>query len=347
MDNNIYYGCPLEDYLMESVYSISKEFAVRDNEKFYHYASADAVRSMLQHKNQTYTMWASHLSFLNDSEEFENGEKLIFEELESFIQNDLCEKQNEDNEIFCQTVEKFLKAARNADKDISIDGEIIFNRNIYILCFCLEENSLNQWKYYGKESGIALEFNLEECEFSGLDCNNENKIIHSELYRVIYDDNVKRLILKEAISKEYQAFLERSEDRERNLLHTLAKLYGLCPLFKHKDFCDEKECRLIFRPLYGRSDNPQDVRKLVKYRKRGGILLPYIEVKMHTDKESMDPVIKNIIIGPGENQELLYRSMRHFALHTGVFDGYIKKGHNNIQEIVNAHIKKSDTPFRG
>jgi len=349
MDNNKYFGYPLENYSSESFYSISKNFEVPDNKNFYHYASVDAVRSMLQHKDQTYTMWASHLSFLNDSEEFENGERLMFRVLKNFIKNDLCGAHHEDNEIFRNIVETFINAAKSADKDISINDEIIFNRNIYILCFCMEKNSLNQWKYYGRESGIALEFNLRECDVSGVDCNDENNTICPQIYKVIYDDKEKRSIVENFISKKYQVFLRGSEDRERNLLRALANMYGICPLFKHKDFRDEKECRMIFRPQYSYSQKPQDVRRLVKYRKRGDILLPYMEIKLHLNSghSIAAPLIKNIYIGPGENQDLLYMSIRHFALHMGVFDGYMKDDHDNIQEIVKRHIIKSNTPFRG
>lgn len=345
MYSNEYFGYPSEEYAMETVDSISRKFNVSRQEKFYHYASIDAVRSMLQHKEQTYTMWASHLSFLNDAEEFENGEKLIFAVLEEYIQNGICSVKKKDNKIFIQVVEKFLDAARKANKDISVDGEILFNRNIYILCFCMEGNSLNQWKYYGKKSGVALEFNLRKCKFSGINCDNYDMPVNIKPYKVIYKDDVKESILKEAIDNAYKSFLEGSEDRERDLLHALAKVYGLCPLFKHKDFSDEKECRLIFRPLYRNNPGNTDVRKLIKYRNRDGILLPYMEIKMHTD--GIDTVIKNIIIGPGENQELLYKSMRHFVIHTRVFDKYMKEDYSNIQEVLDSHIIKSVTPFRG
>lgn len=347
MDNK-YYGYPYEEYINKSLYNISDKFKIPRNEGFYHYAPADAVRSILQHKEQTYTMWASHLSFLNDREEFENGEKLIFEVLNNFISNSLLVEQIENNNLFKQIVGDFLDAAQGADKDICINGEVIFDRNIYILCFCLEKNSLNQWKYYGKESGVALEFDLRKCEYSGVDCNYKDVSVFPKVYRVIYDDRMKRIILHEYVEKIYNAFLGGSEDRQRNLLHSLANMYELCPLFKHKDFHDEKECRLIFRPLYSYSENQNDVRNLVKYRKRAGILLPYMEIKMHAkrDCEYPEPLIKNIIIGPGENQDLLFRSMRHFALYTGVFDDYVKEN-VSIQKIVDEHIIKSETPFRG
>ena len=347
MNSNVYMGYPLEEYVTAAMESMSREFIVPEEERFYHYASVDAVRSMLQHKEQTYTMWASHLSFLNDSEEFENGEKLIFNVLRKYINKSFCTGKEEDNTIFRQIVKKFIKAAQNADKDISVDGEIVFNRNIYILCFCLEENSLNQWKYYGKDSGIALEFNLGECKFRGMDCNNHDNVMNIRPYKVIYKDNVKRDILRKAIEGAYQKFLSGSEDRERDLLHNLANIYEMCPLFKHKDFADEKECRLIFRPLYSYSKQPKDVRTLVKYRNRDGILLPYMEIKMHTDADCANPVIKNIIIGPGENQELLYKSIRHFVIHTGVFDKYMKEDYSNVQDVLDRHIIKSGTPFRG
>lgn len=348
MINNKYFGCGYEEYIQKSQQSKSSQFCIPSNKEYYHYASVDAVKSILQHKNQAYTMWASHLSFLNDWEEFENGEKLIFEELETFINMVLAGSTKEKDLSFVRIVQEFIKAAQRADRDISVNNEIIFNRNIFILCFCQEKNSLSQWKYYGKESGIALEFNLEGCEYGGLDCKYPDKFVSQTPYKVIYDDKEKRKILKDLINEMYQEFSNQNDDEERRLLQALADIYSLCPLFKHEDFKDEKECRLLFRPLY--SDKEKDVRSLVKYRKRNNILLPYMEIRMHRDHESKtrEPMIKNIIIGPGENQELIYKSMRHFALYTGVFDEYLEEsGGGNIQEIVDEHILKSSTPFRG
>lgn len=346
---NEYLGCHYEDYI-ESMISFDdiEEFSVSDKDKYYHYASVDAVKSILQHKDQVYTMWASHLSFLNDWEEFENGRELIFCVLEKFIKNNLGENNNPENVLFQQTVEKFLREARFADKDICIDGEIIFSRNIFVLCFCQEENSLNQWKYYGKESGIALEFNLGECEYLGIICGEPESYVTQKPYKVIYDDITKKKVLERLVNKMYQEFLENQEDKQRALLHSLADMYGLCPLFKHRDFKDEQECRLLFRPVY--NDNQHDVRELVKYRKRDGILLPYMEVGLHVNKKSdnSQPLIKNIIIGPGENQQLLYQSIRHFALYTGVFDDYNEsEGKIDVQKMIDEHILKSETPFRG
>lgn len=346
MNNNRCFGYPSEEYGSQPVNQSYKKFVVPPKAKFYHYASIDAVKSMLQHDNQIYTMWASHLSFLNDSEEFDNGENLIFTVLEEYIQSSMCNAKKNDNVAFKKIVEKFLDAARKADKDISVDGEILFNRNIYILCFCMEGNSLNQWKYYGKESGIALEFNLKKCNFSGINCDSYDIPVNISPYKVIYKEDVKVSILKNMIDKAYQLFLNGDDDRERNLLHDLAKVYALCPLFKHKDFSDENECRLIFRPLYS-PQGTEDVRTLTKYRNRGGILLPYMEIKIQTIEKCTEPVIKNIIIGPGENQELLYKSMRHFVIHTGVFDKYMKEDYSNVQDVLDSHIIKSDTPFRG
>lgn len=350
MTNNKYFGCHYEDYIDKLSNFDIKEFFVSGNEKFFHYASIDAVKSILAHKKQTYTMWASHLAYLNDWEEFENGRKLIFHVLKKYLKNNLKETGNYEDTLFRQIVEKFLQAAQIANEDICIDGEIFFSRNIFVLCFCQERNSLNQWKYYGKESGIALELNLGQCEYMGIICDEPERSILQKPYKVIYDDKKKEEILSRFVIRMHSEFLKNHDDKERTLLHSLADMYGLCPLFKHKDFKDEKECRLLFRPLY--NENDKDVRKLVKYRKRDGILLPYLEIGMHTNKDSntsdMCPLINNIIIGPGENQKLLYKSIRHFALYTGVFDGYIENGEsNNIQTILDKHILKSKTPFRG
>lgn len=345
MQNNInkYYGTHYEEYAGDGLPNID-ELKVNSGEKFYHYASIDAAKSILMHTDQKYVMWASHLSFLNDWEEFENGEKLILGELKRFLKKGLQTEREKENSVFREYVEEFIRAARKADRDIRIRENVIFDRNIFILCFCMEKNSLNQWKYYGQDSGVALEFDLNNCRYSGMLSDDTNETIHSELYKVIYDDVVKKQVLRKQIQKMYTSFLDKeNEDRERNLGIWLGKIYGLCPLFKHADFKDEKECRLLFRPIYNSDDADNDVRKLVKYRKRDNVLLPYMEIGL--EQKQNKPLITNIYIGPGENQDLLYKSMRHFVLYQGVFDQYAV-GKDSVSE-VDKHILKSKTPFRG
>ena len=338
---NKYFGTQYDGYVCKGFLDI-EELKVKPGEKLYHYASIDAAKSILTHDDQKYVMWASHLSFLNDWEEFENGENLIREELKRFLKKNLNSAYYEQNSEFKKYVEEFIKKTRRADQDIVIKENVIFDRNIFIICFCMEKNSLNQWKYYGKDSGVALEFDLSNCQYGGMIIDNKDKVIRSNPYRVIYDDAEKKQILRRLIQKMYTSFLDKdNEDRERNLGIELGNIYGLCPLFKHADFKDEKECRLMFRPLY--NSNQEDIRKLVKYRKRDKILLPYMEIGL--GKTDNTPLITNIYIGPGENQDIIYRSMRHFALYQGIFDQYMV-GEKGIQEVSN-HIWKSKTPFRG
>lgn len=339
--NNVYYGIQYEKYInyLNPYYSY---FKTSENERFYHYASVDAVNGILNHTEQKYKMWASHLSFLNDSEEFDNGKKLIFGSLNTFIRNIDNDQNGGCDDVkkeFSTCIKEFLGEAKKGKTDIIIDGEMIFNRNIYIICFCRESNSLNQWKYYGKDSGIALEFNLKNCVYTGICSSNMEKFFNVHPLKVVYDDKEKKKIVMNILKQVYLDFINKEdEDRKRKLMRALGNIYGLCPLFKHHDFKDERECRLLFRPIY--RDNNDDVRRLIKYRKRNGILIPYMEIGMQAkDKKSL---IESIKIGPGENQELLYYSMQHLALYRGIFD----EKSSNLSNI-NKFIIKSPTPFRG
>lgn len=75
-------------------------------------------------------------------------------------------------------------------------------------------------------------------------------------------------------------------------------LDGIAATFKYAGFAEEREARLVMT-----STSPDDVR----YRPRGNILVPYIEIPISLD------CIKAIHVGPMPEQDAAVRAMQGFC----------------------------------
>ena len=316
------YSYPISSYLIPQF----AEFTPSEKEKFYHYTSIDACNKLLDRKeNDFYELWASHLSFLNDKEEYKNGLELIKKQFDFHIENSA-------KEFPIDIVNDFKEGLNEKLFDVSL-----LARDVYIICFSMNSDSLTQWKYYGKNCGVAIEFNLRQCKYSGFLADVQEKILVKTigLYKVIYDDEKKIKIIDKILDDTYRKYKKNKPDEasNRRLLSDLKKLYAICPLFKHKDFKDEKECRLIFRPLYEK--NQKKIPELFNYRIKDGILIPYLRIKLHPINDNfIPPVVSSVTIGPGQNQDLVYKSIYHMIARK-----------NPDIELTN--VKMSSTPFRG
>ncbi|MGX0890943.1 hypothetical protein AB7M22_002951 [Pseudomonas sp. ADAK2 TE3594] len=93
--------------------------------------------------------------------------------------------------------------------------------------------------------------------------------------------------------------------------------------FKHPGFQEEKEWRLL---LDDRAAETRDT----KYRARGDLLIPYIEVGMPLE------CVTSIQVGPMKYQEMAFQSMKEFVAQVG-------REKSLKHEI---RVEKSSTPYR-
>ncbi len=176
------------------------------------------------------------------------------------------------------------------------------DNNVFAVCFCGEEDLLSQWKYYGKNSGISIEFDFNaknpcRCKWWGkIDevKNSDNDGLLMKPYMVFYDNHT------DEYNKLYENF---------RLSHPESVLKSIfIPFCKDKSFHEENESRLIFYPL---SD---DNRKTdIKYRVTEDKIIPQFECGIaYIDNSKRNSVpIKNVMIGPGHNQILLFNAVIH------------------------------------
>ena len=94
---------------------------------------------------------------------------------------------------------QYLNDYQEYKEGVKVVGNIPvgIDNNIFAVCFCGEEDLLSQWKYYGKNSGIAIEFdfnNNNPCRYKWWDDIDEKVSDKSDEflmrpYPVLYNDH--------------------------------------------------------------------------------------------------------------------------------------------------------------
>lgn len=266
-----------------------------ENEGFFHYASLTAALNILdikEAKDDTLdkdhiTLWASHFLFLNDKQELFDGLNIVC---------DCLEKRKKEIE------EDYLSVFNDL-----IHGQLTDTPNHFVLCFCSDGNLKEQWQLYGKASGVAIEFDLNNCRYNGTSLprpQKENPILESDPVRprkVIYDKKEKEACIDAIITKQL-------ESTNKNSIPILVRqVLAAASFMKHPCFLQEKETRLLFAPTYYITEQSMEyaLKKLIKYREQDSVVKPYMEIHLTHNTGDIRKLIKSITVGPGENQELV------------------------------------------
>lgn len=327
----------------------------KSSKGFFHYTSLSAAEKILNlneesrekfkesdsfiHKNQNnyITLLASHFLFLNDGEELFQGIKIINSVYDEII-GDKKAPRKAVNRL------KEYKSMINSLKPNCLENA----PNFFIICFCSEGNLLTQWEWYGKDCGIAIEFDLDNCAFEGNISSQEgisvfphpantHKIAYTKKDKEAMKNSLKKFLISNEFDADYFALLS---------LITAAHM-------KHVGFESEKENRLLVAPLYKNGIYPDKALSLIKYRETNGIVKPYIEIHLKHIEPQKHP-IKSVTVGPGPNQSLVYSAIQKL-IHTRFAPGikYINKpslSRDNLYEytkIGDIEVRRSTIPFRG
>ena len=208
----------------------------------FHYTSMTTFWNIIQSD----IMYATHVRFSNDNEEYRLGESII-------------------------------------EKVISYTNENI--QDVYMICFCTQRDLLSQWRDYGR-GGVCLGMDLSNEDFYTIQNNETTLIKYDNKYEIPEHGAVtgKELVYKYAkalkvnyvdndyskISKKYKKIkkmLTSSEVPKDKYMRTMI------PYIKHIGFKEEKEARLIFQI------SPDDSMFQVNYMQNGSFKKPYIKVE--------------------------------------------------------------------
>ncbi len=271
----------------------------KPDKPLYHYTTQSGLLGIIGQKQ----IWATHTQFLNDRREFLHALDLVRQEIERML--DSSERENH----------RILEDMRDS---LAGHGSI----NVCVCSFSEERDSLAQWRAYaGRSSGFAIGFPGDL-----LVATAQNQRWY--LAPCIYDESQQRAVIRALVEEVFEENLA-TQDTRKSDEHRLAQGGSLCaylnryaPILKHRSFAEEREWRIISRPLF--CQLPQ-----FDFREGNSSLIPYFKLPL-CDKDSTFRV-HEIVVGPTPDEHRSIRSVRSFLVR------------NDLEE---TSVTSSEVPYR-
>lgn len=237
-----------------------------DDEIIFHYTNATALKGIIENS----CLWATNLSYVNDSKELTLGLSIYREVCEELLKRRSIEGD------YYTILKKFLHCLNK--KNLS---------NRYACCFTCNGDQLGQWRGYAANGqGYAIGFETKKLV--------GNLEPYAEPSRIIYDIDMQRMYAKKHVDTLVKGFIRLLKKKHRSIrayTQTIIRMLEqesefIILGFKHKGFQEETENRLHL--AYSDLETTRMFEK-------NGILIPYVELKMINGKKLP---IKQITIGP-------------------------------------------------
>lgn len=240
-------------------------------ETLYHYTGQEGLLGIIGKKE----IWASHTQHLNDQSDFRHAIELVRDELSRMVQQSDTQTR--------PFVEEMKRGMHEHDGMEAV--------NVCVCSFSEEGDILSQWRAYG--DGIA-KFSIG---FSGALLRQVSDQMNSWLVPCLYGEGEQRVlvralledVLQENMSHVPQDDVENDEicvERHGNLI---AYLNRYAPILKHKTFSEEREWRIVTRPLMCRNER-------FDYRPGRSMLIPYYRISLAGPDIKF--CVERIVVGP-------------------------------------------------
>lgn len=255
-------------------------------QKFFHYTSQESFYAMFkdyieqldmapftEEDTKYVNLFASQMQYLNDKQEYREGVQVI--------------------------------------KDAGVDTAQLFE-SIFVTCFCGKEDLLSQWKYYGKNCGIAIEFDFSDstqlCWYTLIKSKTIGEtpppVYWANIipYNVFYENHKDQFLkMKEIVNS--NSFKDTNDKEAANIF---------IPYCKNANFLEEDESRIVFYPVEAVIPEGERLITKIEYRAANGKIVPQFKCKiayLNNKKSRFAIPVKSIMIGPGNNQRLIFNSI--------------------------------------
>ena len=284
--------------------SVKEILSRQPPEILYHYTGQEGLLGIIGKKE----IWASHTQYLNDQREFRHALGLVRDELEQIVR-----------QADTQTgpfVEELKQGMCERDGMESI--------NVCVCSFSEEGDILSQWRAYGDGvakysigfSGAALRQVVESAEMTLVPClyrEGEQRTLVRALLEDVLQQNMA-WVPQDNIEKEDMSIL-----RPNNLI---AHLNRYAPILKHVAFSEEREWRIVTRPIMSRN-------KRFDYRPGRSMLIPYYKIPLAGPNDKL--AVERIVVGPVPHGDSAVKAVKSLMLKHRLKD---------------TQVLGSDVPFR-
>ena len=249
--------------------------------KLFHYTTADGLKGIIE-KNE---LWAASAYFLNDSSEIAYGCGILKQVLDEWVdgKKPTTSIPNRVRQLLQESIEFELSS-----------NNISGIANVYLACFCEEENLLSQWREYGQSGGYSIGFNIPHQAASEILKPEDPGVFIARCVKVEYDRNKQldncRQVLNALLPQFDNETIERliiaagGHEREASLMIARATWQFLLDeivRFKNRAFEVEKEWRIVvrYKNYFERDRTAGSAATLpIHFRSLRGALTPYVKL---------------------------------------------------------------------
>lgn len=268
-------------------------------QRLWHYTSGAGARGIFT----SGTLWAGHLSYMNDSSEFDHAVDLSLR---------VARRLRDELEDHGAGLERWIRYLTDSPPQS-------WTPNVFAASLSESEDLLSQWRAYGTGDGGPFCIGFPS-EMLGLQAaRTEVPQGRWQLLRCIYNPQEQEATLEELMRKSLRWATDTDADPNTITSRTGADLefsalfscvWGTAPLFKHPAFSEEREWRLVLGPV--------DPAKLsgVRWVERPHTLAPYVEFPLHEGGAHLDDV--TCIAGPGQQQRRAQEALGYVARIAGM-----------------------------
>lgn len=247
-----------------------------EKKKLCHYTDLGGLQGIVD----KHDLWLTHARFSNDNRELLYGYDVAHEVLAEEL------KKNPQEKALLEEVIKLLDPAEP--------------ESVYICCFCESDNLLSQWRAYGA-NGTGVSITVEAKEFSwvtGDDTPLDTGMMR--LWKIYYDPSDQHALIGDAV-KYGRDSRHDGMSIEQKARKTADAIEFFIPTFKHRDFREEAEWRLIFTP--GLKCEAE-----LKFRVARQILVPYYSLRdlidLRPNAGMKELPICQVLVGPSPRGSL-------------------------------------------
>ncbi|PTL36164.1 hypothetical protein CLG94_05750 [Candidatus Methylomirabilis limnetica] len=254
------------------------------SDSLYHYTQQRGFMGIVQSAE----IWATHTQYLNDRREYLHAVDMVRDQ----IQIKAMRAFGDPN------LRSILQ-----DMENGLDG--IEGMNVCVCSFSEERDSLSQWRAYGGgSSGFSIGFSGD---FLTEVAGQEGWYLAPCIYDPKAQSDLVSALVQEVI--EENVARESAETKEEVMLplggNLNAYLHRYAPILKDYSFREEREWRLISRPLSCTFD-------AFDFREGSSMLTPYYRLRLGADPTALN--IQEVVVGPTPHPDQSSRSTRSFLV---------------------------------
>ena len=276
----------------------------------WYYTTGDTLIKLVE----SGTIWATHVSCLNDNLELDYGLSLTQTSL-----RDRCVRNDKEKAFREFLIEKLRETSAGSSR-------------CFVVCFSEKENDLSQWRAYsGGENGFSIAFDTQTLE------NLSPQYTQARLSKVRYGETGNELVCKKLLDTLFELFsFEVAGNGPGDLVvwreyvfryFVNLSSYWLASM-KHPDFEREAEWRLI-TDLWEQEQNAIKLR----FMQKSTMLTRDLPISFRVSSQHKLLPLRKVLVGPS----------RHPAVSRDSVRSLLRTFHYSCEEI---SVDCSKTPFQ-